>query len=134
MECLLLLNVEGIEHHSTFLTIFMVFDYKEIYYYFCTSKYKQILTNKSHRHEILKSSHIQRIAVCTYTQEIVFFYQLVWHVYNKSFTSFIFIYWYFFIYWAAILLVLKHKREWAINQVWFQWSRDHLAHIRSTGP
>ena len=70
LECLLLSNVEGIEHHSTFLTIFMVFDYKEIYYYFRTSKYKQILTNKSHRHEILKSSYIQRIAVCTYTQEI----------------------------------------------------------------
>ena len=51
----------------------MVFDYKEIYYYFRTSKYEQILTNKSHRHEILKSSFIQRIAVCTYTQEIVFF-------------------------------------------------------------
>ena len=72
LECLLLLNVEGIEHHSTFLTIFMVFDYKEIYYYFRTSKYKQILTNKSHRHEILKSSYNQRIAVATYTHEILF--------------------------------------------------------------
>ena len=72
LECLLLLIVEGIEHHSTFLTIFIVFDYKEIYYYFRTSKYKQILTNKSHRHEILKSSYNQRIAVATYTHEIVF--------------------------------------------------------------
>ena len=35
--------------------IFMVFGYGQIYYNSRTSKYKQILTNKSQRHEILKS-------------------------------------------------------------------------------
>ena len=63
--------------YRTPLNIWMLFLWflikEQIYYNSRTSKYKQILTNKSHRHEILKRYYRQMIAESTYTQAKVYF-------------------------------------------------------------